>query len=204
MQTLAGHRGQVYALGTSADGSLIASGSSDETICVWERATGELVHRYRVGPRGMSFVFSADGQHLVSGRGGDTLCFWSLATGELAWEQDAGPGMVGAFELDRSREWAIARGWRGPVTLWSTSAWTYAAVLPIVERGLGGAILRPGHEQLVCVYERGVGLYDAQTGAVLGSAEIPSKGVYAVDVSPDGRWAVTASADNVARIWSLG
>ena len=143
------HLGPVYTLGSSADGSLIASGAKDETICVWSRDTGELVHRYEVGPRGMSFAFASDGEHLVSGRGGDTLCFWSLETGELSWEQEAGPGMVGAFTLDRTREWVVSRGWRGPVTIWSASAWGYTAVLPIVEKGLAGATLRPEHEEIV-------------------------------------------------------
>jgi hypothetical protein len=201
---LEGHDGPVYTLGISADGALLASGAKDETICVWSRESGELLHRFEVGPRGMSFVFSADGEYLVSGRGGNTLRFWSLATGELAWEQDAGPGTVGAFELDRSRQWAVSRGWRGPVTIWSTSEWGYAAVLPIVEKGLSGAVLRPGHEQVVAIYEGGIGLYDATNGHALDRFEIPCKGVFDLDVSPDGEHAVTASADEVGRVFEFG
>ena len=201
---LDGHAGTVYTLGTSADGSLLASGGKDETIRVWSRETGELLHRLEVGSRGTSFVFSADGEYLVSGRGGNTLRFWSLETGELAWEQDAGPGTVGAFELDRTRQWAVSRGWRGPITIWSTSEWGYAAVLPIVEKGLAGAALRPGHEQLVCVYEGGIGLFDATNGRALDRFEIPCKGVFDLDVSPDAEYAVTASADEVGRVFEFG
>lgn len=200
---LDGHDGPVFTLGASADGTLFASGGRDRTICVWERDTGELVHRYDVGERGMSFVFSGDGEHLVSGSGGDTLCFWSLATGELAWVQEAGPGTVGAFELDRNREWVVSRGWRGPVTIWSASSWGYTTVLPIVEKGLGGATLRPGYEQVVCIYEGGIGLYEAEHGKLLEDFEISSKGVYDLDVSPDGRYAITASADELVRIFEF-
>lgn len=198
------HVGPVYTLGSSADGTLLASGAKDESICVWERETGELLHRLPVGPRGMSFVFSADGEYLVSGRGGSVLRFWSLETGELAWEQDAGPGTVGALELDGTRQWAVSRGWRGPVTIWSTSEWGYAAVLPIVEKGLAGACLRPGHEQVVCIYENGIGIFDANDGRMLDSYEIPCKGVFDLDVSPDGEYAITASADEVARVFEFG
>lgn len=198
------HVGPVYTLGSSADGQLLASGAKDESICVWERESGELLHRLPVGPRGMSFVFSADGEYLVSGRGGNTLRFWSLETGELAWEQDAGPGTVGALELGRRRQWAVSRGWRGPITIWSTSEWGYAAVLPIIEKGLAGACLRPGHEQVVCVFEGGIGLYDANDGRLLDRYEIPCKGVFDLDVSPDGEYAVTASADEVGRVFEFG
>ncbi len=197
------HRAQIYSLGCSADGRLIASGSADETICVWERDSGELRHRLEVGPRGMSFVFSADGEHLVSGRGGDTLCFWSLETGELVWEQQAGPGMVGALELDNGGEWAISRGYGGPVTLWDTRQWSYASVLPIIERKLGAVVLRPQHSQLVCVWAGAIGLFDRESGWEVARAEIPSNGVYGLDVSRDGCLAVTASADNIARLWTL-
>jgi WD40 repeat protein len=198
------HVGPVYTLGSSTDGKLLASGAKDESICVWERETGELLHRLPVGPRGMSFVFSADGEYLVSGRGGNALRFWSLETGELAWEQDAGPGTVGALELDRTRQWVVSRGWRGPVTIWSTSEWGYAAVLPIIEKGLTGACLRPDHEQVVCIYEGGIGLYDANDGRLLDRHEIPCKGVFDLDVSPDGEYAVTASADEVGRVFEFG
>jgi WD40 repeat protein len=198
------HVGPVFTLGSSADGTLLASGAKDESICVWARETGELLHRFEVGPHGMSFVFSADGEYLVSGRGGNTLRFWSLETGELAWEQDAGPGTVGAFELDRSRAWAVSRGWRGPVTIWSTSEWGYAAVLPIVEKGRGGACLRPGHEQVVCIYEGGIGLYDASDGRLLDRFEIPCKGVFDLDISSDAEYAVTASADELGRVFEFG
>lgn len=200
---LEGHDGPVYTLGSSFDGSLIASGARDETVCVWSTETGELVQRFDVGPRGMAFVFSGDGEHLVTGRGGNTLRFWSLETGELAWEQQAGPGTVGAFELDRSGEWVVSRGWRGPITIWSASAWGYTAVLPIVEKGLSGAVLRPGHEQVVCCYEGGLAVYDAEHGEVLDAIEIDCKGIYDLDVSPDGRHVVTASADELARIWEI-
>jgi len=200
---LHGHDGPVYTLGSSPDGSLIASGARDGTICVWSTESGELVHCLEVGRRGVALVFSADGEHLVTGRGGDTLCFWSLATGELASEQTAGPGTVGAFELDRSGEWVVSRGWRGPVTLWSTTAWGYSAVLPIIEKNLTGATLRPGHEQVVCCFEGGLAVYDGEDGTMLDSALIDCKGVYDLDVSPDGRFAVTASADGFAQIWDL-
>src|SRR5262249_16809656 len=46
------HVGPVYTLGSSADGKLLASGAKDESICVWVRETGELLHRLPVGPRG--------------------------------------------------------------------------------------------------------------------------------------------------------
>jgi WD40 repeat protein len=197
------HEGPVYTLGVSRDGRLIASGGADETVALWSIDDGELVHRFDVGPRGMAFVFTSDGEHLVTGARGDTLRFWSLESGELVWEQDAGPGMVGAFEPDRSGEWVVSRGWRGPVTIWSTESWSYAGVLPIIEDGLCGAMLRPGHEQLVCAWDKHVGVFDATNGELLDEADAGSKQVNELDVSPDGRSVALACGDKRVRIWDL-
>ncbi len=196
------HKGPIYTLGVSRDGRLIASGGADETIGLWSSEDGELVHRLAVGRRGMAFVFAADGEHLVTGARGDTLRFWSLETGELVSEQGAGPGMVGAFEPG-SGDWAVSRGWRGPVTVWSTESWSYASVLPIVEDGLCGAMLRPGREQIVCAWDKHVGVFDALDGRLLGEADTISKHVHELDVSPDGRLVAVACGDKRVRIWDL-
>ncbi|NVB40578.1 WD40 repeat domain-containing protein [Pseudenhygromyxa sp. WMMC2535] len=203
LHAFSGHEGAIYTMGCSADGRLLATGGADETVCIWALESGDLLHRLDVGPRGMSHAFSGDGEHLVTGEGGDTLRFWSLEDGSLAWEQVAGPGTVGAFETDPSGEWVVSRGWRGPVTIWSTKTWSYVAVLPIIEKDLGGAALRPGHEQVVCIWEGAIGSFDSQTGKVLDQDEIPTKSVYALDLSRDGRFALAGSKDALARVWEL-
>ena len=55
----------------------------------------------------------------------------------------------------------------------------------------------------MCVYEGGIGLYDSESGKTLDQFEIPTKGVYDVDVSPDGSYAVAASADELARVFEF-
>lgn len=44
MQTLEGHYGSVYSVAFSGDGQLLASGSYDKTIKLWDPTTGALKH----------------------------------------------------------------------------------------------------------------------------------------------------------------
>ncbi len=66
----------------SADGQLLASGSDDTTILLWDVATGALRqtfpgHTERVS----SLCFSADGRLLASGSWDKTIRLWDVATG---------------------------------------------------------------------------------------------------------------------------
>ena len=68
----------------SADGKLIASGSADKTVKVWDEVTGQVKftlseHRGAVN----SVAMSADGQRLVSASDDGTVKVWDGATGKV-------------------------------------------------------------------------------------------------------------------------
>jgi WD40 repeat protein/serine/threonine protein kinase len=81
IQTLRGHRGEVYTLAFSpADGSgWIASGAEDSTVKVWDSRTGKLLHTFR-GHTGLvsTVAFSPDGRRLYSGSRDTTVKVWDL------------------------------------------------------------------------------------------------------------------------------
>ena len=90
-KTLAGHAGRVNSLCFSPDGQTLASGggyviieqcaapSADNTVRVWDVATGEL-QRTLIGHTGevLSVRFSADGQMLASGSADGTVLLWEM------------------------------------------------------------------------------------------------------------------------------
>jgi len=82
-KTLTGHSDRVRSVVYSPDGRYLASGSNDNTIKIWEVATGKEL-RTLTGHSGWvsSVVYSPDGRYLASEIGDDTIKIWEVATGK--------------------------------------------------------------------------------------------------------------------------
>lgn len=82
LRTLTGHTKPVHCIAISPDGQILASGSADQKIKLWNLRTGELL-RTLEGHRGWlysvsSVAISPDGQTLVSGSHDQTIKIWRM------------------------------------------------------------------------------------------------------------------------------
>ncbi|MBV9125995.1 MAG: hypothetical protein JO112_21800, partial [Planctomycetes bacterium] len=80
--TLKGHQEMIYAVAFSPDGKYVATGSFDQTLKLWEAATGKEIKTF-AGPAGhqkaiLAVAFSPDGQSLASGSQDNTVKIWDL------------------------------------------------------------------------------------------------------------------------------
>ncbi len=78
--TFEGYTGYVHSVAFSSDGGLLASGSADRTIKLWEVATGREV-RTLTGHTDtvLSVAFSPDGRLLASGSYDKTIKLWDIS-----------------------------------------------------------------------------------------------------------------------------
>ena len=82
LKVLEGHTEKVTSLAFSPDGSLLASGSSDDTVILWNVETGEQLRTFE-GHQGNVYdiAFSPDGAMLASGSSDGTVLFWQIEAG---------------------------------------------------------------------------------------------------------------------------
>lgn len=112
-----GHLDQVFTLAFSPDGRLLASGSSDRTVKLWDATAGTLIRDFPnatlppPGP-GLPIVshpgfvhcvrFTPDGSRLISAgtapRSQGYLAVWSVADGKLLYGQELHLGPIYTFD----------------------------------------------------------------------------------------------------------
>jgi RNA polymerase sigma factor (sigma-70 family) len=89
----AAHSAFVQEIVTSAKDIVVTAGA-DDTVRIWDAATGKHLHRLTHGSGVGGIALSHDGRLLVSSSLDDTVCLWDVATGKRIYRL-AGHGELG-------------------------------------------------------------------------------------------------------------
>jgi WD40 repeat protein len=84
VRVLHGHKGAVYAVSISPDGTMIATAGLDETIRLWELSSGR-ERRTLTGHQGWinAVAFTGDGHKLLSAGRDRTMRVWDVSIGKM-------------------------------------------------------------------------------------------------------------------------
>jgi WD40 repeat protein/serine/threonine protein kinase len=120
IQSMEGHEGEVHSIAWNSEGTRIVSGSSDETVRLWNAQTGDIEliltgHERKVS----SVAWSPDGTRIVSGSFDKTIRVWDSITGECLKVLRGHSGPVTSLALDSLGQHVISGSWDKSVRLWN-------------------------------------------------------------------------------------
>jgi len=216
-----GHSSSVYTVSFSPDGKIIASGSSDNTVKLWETGSGSLLRTLKGHSNSVSAVsFSPDGKIIASGSGeritigsgvriatgssDNTVKLWEASSGKLLRTLEGHSSDVFAVSFSPDGKIIASGSEDNTVKLWESGSGKLLRTLEdhslsvsAVSFSPDGKIIASGSE------DNTVKLWESDSGKLLCTLEDHSLSVYAVSFSPDGKIIASGSEDNTVKLWEV-
>jgi WD40 repeat protein len=221
IRTLEGHSGIVRSLALAPDNSMLISGGDDGVVHVWSLETGKTILQLHGHSGSVEAVaFAATGQRAISGSRDRTLCLWNLDTGVPLQILKGHSGFVRAVACSSATGRVVSGSTDRTIRYWNIesssvdkSAGDHSEAvsrLAISSDGTRAVSGSGGSDLLVwnTMDQNGENSRpgdpgNALTPHVVGHLDGHSGRIHAVDLTVDGRLAVTGSRDRTLRIWDL-
>jgi hypothetical protein len=203
LRILSGHRDKVTSVVFSTDGKFILSSSTDNTMRLWDTASGRLIQSFEGHCSPVTSVaFSPDGRFILSGSSDNTIRLWETASGRFIQSFEGHSDSVTSVAFSPDGKFILSGSSDNTARLWETISGRFIqsfeghgkSVTSVAFSPDGKFILSGSDDKILRSWE-------TASGKIMHSFEGHSNSVTSVVFSPDGKFILSGSSDNTIRLW---
>jgi WD40 repeat protein len=205
VRVLAGHSESVDAVAVTPDGKRAVSASYDNTLKVWDLASGKELQTLAGHSHWVNAVaVTPDGKRAVSASRDQTLKVWDLASGKELRTLAGHRAEVYGVAVTPDGKRVVSASKDRTLKVWDLASGKKLQTLA-GHRGevCGVSVTAGGRRAVSASWDRTLKVWDLESGKELQTLEGHSEAVMAVAVTPDGKRAVSASWDNSLKVWDI-
>ncbi len=204
LQTYHGHTDGVWSVAFSTDTTFLVSSSDDQTIRIWDVATGQCLRILYHANRVRSVALSPDGALFASGCDDHAICIWDARTGECLTTLSGHDDRVWSVAFDPTGTRLASGGTDGTVRIWDVASGQNFRVLVGhtdqvrgVVFGAKGTVLASGSDDAT------LRVWDVQSGQLLKTLEGHTNRVWCLAAHPTLPLLASGSEDDTVRLWDM-
>jgi WD40 repeat protein len=185
--------------------SLLATGSQDCTIRLWNIASGQCVKTLKGHANGIwSVAFHPSGDLLVSGSNDSTVKLWNPHTGQSIRTLRGYSTGIKSLAFSPDGETLVSSGDNKKINLWSLASGTCQRTFEGHLSWIWCVTFNPNGQLLASSSnDNTIKLWQTSTWKLLKTFQGHLSLVFAVDFSPNGHILASASDDTTVRLWNI-
>ncbi len=185
----------------SPDGNMIASGSGNGSIRLWNANTGKFIKYFEGHTKSVNSVaFSPNGNTLMSA-GAEGVCLWHVNTGEFIEDFPLHTTSPSAAFSPDGRTFAI--GNMRFVSVRDAQTFKYLKNLSVNIGSVRSVSFSPDGNIIASCDRNDIRLWDPHTNQLLKTLKEHRDSINSIIFSPDGEMIASASDDRTIRLWDV-
>lgn len=203
-RSLSGHSYGVTGVSFSADGKWMASSSRDQTIKIWDVATGGCLATLEADVSlGRGVEITPDSKRILSRSRDGAILLWEANPDWECIKLEGGSQSVAVAGLEDER--AISFDRDRTFRIWDLVSRSCLKTIRIYEVGEAAciAVNKEGNRALLGHLDGNVSLFELEKGTCIANLKGHRERVNSIQIARDGRFAVSGSADMTIKVWNL-